>query len=482
MSLNVREQVMGGMLWSLLERFGSQGITFVVGVVLARLILPEQYGVIALTTVFITITSVLVDAGFGTALIQKKEASLIDYNTVFWTSSGIGLFLYVVLYIVAPYASIFFHSPELNAVLRIVSLSLLWSGYQSVLNAYLLKRMMFRSFFYRTFFASIISGIIGIVSAVHGFGVWALVAQNISSSIIGIIALQISVEWHPKFEYSLKSAKSLLALGGNIMGASLIGTVFNELKGLLIGRLYTPADLALFNKGGNFPKLISNNISGALGNVLFPAMSQFSDDRSKIKQLTRRSIRLSSYYVFFILTVLIVICRPLVVILYTEKWLGCVPYMQLVCLELMIGILSSANLQALKAAGEGGIIIKLEVYKKPVFLIMTIIGANISVMALAITLPLYAVYSTLVNLTPNVRVLDYSYSEQFSDLAPATFLSIAMVPLSYPLHYLIHQNFLLIVAQVVTCFIVYILGSYLFKVDSYQYTMDIMKAFLKKII
>lgn len=477
---DIKRQVLGGMAWSIFDKMGSQGLNFIVGLILARLLVPAEYGIVALTSIFMAISSVLVDAGFGTALVQKKDADDLDYCTVMYSSIVIGFVIYVVLFAIAPFAAEFYRTPELTTILRVVALPFLWSGYNSVLNAYLYKRMMFRKFFYRNLFANIVSAIVGIWMAYGGFGVWALIAQSFTSNIIGMVTLQCYVPWHPKLMYSFDRAKSLVRFGASIAGASLIGTAFNELRGLLIGRLYTPTDLALFNKGGNFPKLIVNNIEGTIGAVLFPAMSQFGDDCEKVKQLARRSMRVGSYLMFFLMVTLIVTCEPLVRILYTDKWVGCVPYMQLVCLQLMIEMVSTENLQALKAVGEGGLILKLEIYKKPVFLIMAIVGAYISVYALALTLPLYVIYAGLVNMRPNQKVLGYTMKEQLLDLKPASLLAFVMFVIVYPINLLDMSDVLKVTCQVLMCVLVYFGLSYLFKVESYRYTLSTIKQLKKK--
>ena len=477
---DIKKQVLGGMAWSFLDKMDSQGLNFVVGLILARLLMPAEYGIVALTSIFMAISTVLVDAGFGTALVQKKNADDLDYCTVMYSSIVIGIAAYAILFGIAPFAADFYRTPELKTVLRVVALPFIWSGYNSVLNAYLYKQMQFRKFFYRNLFANIASAVVGVWMAYQGFGVWALIAQSFTSNIIGMITLQCYVPWHPKLMYSFERAKSLVKYGANIAGASLIGTGFNELKGLLIGRLYTPTDLALFNKGGNFPKLIVNNIEGTIGAVLFPAMSQFGDDKEKVKQLARRSMRVGSYLMFFMMVTFVVTCEPLVRILYTEKWVGCVPYMRLVCLQLMIEMVSTENLQALKAVGDGGVILKLEIYKKPVFLAMTVVGAYISVYALAMTLPLYAVYSALVNMRPNQKVLGYSMREQMFDLMPATLLSLAMFGLVYPINYLQLTDILKLLLQCVLCVLVYFGLSYLFKVESFRYSLSTISQLKRK--
>lgn len=366
--------------------------------------------------------------------------------------------------------------------MRIYTLSFIWSGYNSVLLAYISKQMLFKKMFKRSLISNIFSGIVGISVAYMGAGVWALVAQSLTYSILGIVILQLTIDWKPKLQYSWQRAKKLMSFSSKIMLASFIGTSFNELKGLLVGKMYSAADLALFNRGGTIPNLIANNINTSLGTVLFPAMSMHNDNKDKIRNMTSRAIQLGTYVQFFFLTTLIVISEPLIRTLLTDKWIACVPFMQMVCLQRMLEILSSANLQALKAVGEGNSIVKLEILKKPVFLIMTIIGAYISVFALAVSLPLYAFYANIINMWPNKKVLNYGIKKQFRDMRPATLLSLIIFIAGYPINYLNIPDVLKILCSIAICTIIYAFLSHICKVGSYLYCVDLLKNVKDKII
>ena len=475
-----RGLVLSNILWNLIEKIGAQGISFVVTIVLSRLLLPEQYGLVAMLSFIIIIGQTLIDCGLGVALIQKKDSDDLDFNTVFFSSLLLGLLMYGGMYVGAPLLASFFNEPRLTFLTRIYTLSFLWSGYNSILFAYVSKHFQFKKMFKRTFFATILSGIVGITLAYMNAGVWALVAQSFSASIIGITILQWSIEWKPRLQFSWTRAKMLLSFSTKIMGANFIGTVFNELKGVLIGKLYTPADLAFFNKGGSFPNLIANNVNTSLGNVLFPFMANYGNDNERVKQITRRSIKISSYVMFFFLTILIVMSEPIVRLLLTEKWLNCVPFMQMVCLQRMLEVLSASNLQALKAVGEGSTILRLEFYKKPVFLLMTLVGAYISVFALAVTLPLYALYADIVNMWPNKRVLNYPITEQIKDVIPAVLLSLVVFLVTFPITFLEIPDFcqILLIGALGLC--VYILVSHMGKLESYEYCRETLQRIIKK--
>ncbi len=471
----IRNKVFSGLIWSFAEKIGSQGIGFVVTMVLARLLMPEQYGLIAMLTIVMTLCGCLVTCGFSVSLIQKKDADDLDFNTTLYCSTFLGIVLYIILFVCAPFVALFFKQPDLTLLTRVYTISLLWSGYNSTLVAYISKHMQFRKMFVRTVIANVISGIVGILMACQGFGVWALVAQNFTSSIVGVIALQFSVEWRPRLKFAWSRAKALMSFGLNVTAADFIGCVFNELRGLLIGKFFTPADLALYNKGCHLPQLISNNIEGSLGAVLFPAMSQINDDKERVRQMLSKSMRLSSYVMFFFLGTMLVVAEPLIRILFTERWIGCVPYLQFMCLGKMLSIVSNANLQALKAIGEGKALLKLEIYKKPVFLLMAVIGTYLGTFALAATIPLYTVYAAFVNMKPNKKFLSYEIKNQLLDLLPATVLFLLMFMMISPLNSLLMPDVWKILLQVAGCAIVYIGISYVFKLDSLIYIMNIVR-------
>lgn len=475
MTINGNHKILSGLFWTFFEKIGSQGVSLVVSIILARLLVPEQFGLIAMLSIVISICNTFIDCGFGAALIQKKNSDSLDFNTVLYSSTIIGFILYIVAFFCAPLFAKFFNEPQLTAIMRIYTLSFFWTGYSSTLLTYISKRMQFKKMFKRTMIATIVSGIVGIIMAYTGAGVWALVAQSFTGSLLGIIILQASIEWKPKLQYSWSRAKELLPFGSKIMLASLIGSTFDELKGVLIGKMYSAADLAQFNRGGSIPSLLANNVNASLGTVLFPAMSMLGNNKDEIKQMTRRTIQLSSYVQFFFLTTLIVISEPLIKILLTEKWIACVPFMQMFCIQKMLEILSTANLQALKSIGEGNTIVKLEIFKKPVFLVMTIAGASISVYALAVALPLYALYANLVNMWPNKKILNYGILKQIKDIAPAAALSLIIFFASHPINNMDIPDYTKIICSILTCILIYIFISHIFKLESYTYIINFIK-------
>ena len=476
-----KQKVLSGLGWKFTERMSSQLVTFVLSVILARILLPEQYGLVAMINVFLAIANVFITVGFTSSLIQKKDADHLDFSTILWCSLTISCLLYVIMYFAAPYIEAFYSISGLASVTRVYSLVLIIGAFNAIQNAYVSRHMMFKKFFYSTFSGTLISGIIGIVCAYCGLGVWSIVAQSLSNQVLKLIIVRSLIDWRLKFEFSFDRAKQLMSYGSNILFSSLINSIFQELRQLLIGRYFSAADLAFYNRGRSLPHLVSTNIETSIESVLFPAMSNHSDQPSEIKRMMRRSIRTSSYIMYFFMTLLCLTSKPIILLLLTEKWADTIPFMQVICISSMIAIMSTANMQAIKASGRSDIVLKLEIIKKPVFLCILVAAVHHSVMAVALTMPLYALFAAIVNMYPNKKLLNYSIHEQIKDQMPATLLSLLMAICIIPISYLeINNEFIILLIQLFVGTVLYFGGSILFKVEQFYYIKSTIVNLLKK--
>lgn len=474
MSSSTKKKVVNGLVWKFAERLSSQGVTFIVSVVLARLLSPAEYGVIAIMNIFILIANVFVIGGLNTSLIQKKDADNLDFSTVFYCSLVMSFIVYGVVFGCAPLIADYYKMPELTLLTRVFALSLFVNSYQSVQQAYVSRHMVFKKNFYATFVGTLLSGVIGIVLAYQGFGVWALVIQHLASVVLNTLTLCLIVDWKPEFLFSWERAKSLLDFGIKILGSSLVNTIYKEIRQLLIGLYYTPSDLALFNRGAHLPNLITSNIDNTLRSVLFPAMSNNNDDKHKVKQMLRRAILNSSYVTYFGLTLLAVASKPLIHLLLTDKWIACVPYMQIMCVTYMVMTVSVSNIQALKAIGKSGEVLKLELIKKPVFLIFVFAALPFGVNAIAYTAILNAIYALWTNMGPTAKYLDYSKYEQLKDLLPGFGLALLLAIVVWPISLLPLNAFVIIAIQIIIAIIVYITASVVFKIEAFYYCKSIV--------
>lgn len=472
---SLKKSVTNGFLWKFAERLSSQGITFLLSILLARLLSPEEYGTIAMINIFIALSNVFISNGFASSLIQNKDAKDIDFSTNLYLSLFVSLILYFIIFLIAPYFADFYDNSDLCVLIRVYCLSLFLLSYNSIQNAWVSRHMIFKKIFYATLSGSIGSGLIGLYMAYNGWGVWSLVAQYLSNIIINMIVMISIVPWKPYLSFSWDRGKTMFKYGSNLIASGLLGTGFNQLRQLIVGKVFSPSDLGLFNRAHQFPNLIYSNIENSLAQVLFPAISNFSDNSEKVKQMTRNSIKTSSYILFFFLTLLAAVAQPMVEILLNERWVACVPFLQIMCLEAMLNSVSTVNLQTIKAMGRSDLLFKMELKKKPVFFLLLLVSSKISILAVVICMPLYAIYANFVNMAPNRYLLNYKIKEQLVDYKTATILSLIMFLIVYPISFLEINNIMKILVQTILGITVYLGLSYFYKVDSYNYLLDILK-------
>lgn len=474
------KKVFNNFIWRFLERCGAQGVAFVVSIVLARLLDPTVYGTVALITVFTTIMQVFVDSGLGTALIQKKDADDTDFSTVFYFNLGMCILLYAIMFFAAPYIAAFYENDSLVPIIRVLSLTLVISGLMSIQQSFVSRNMLFKRFFFSTLGGTLVSAAVGIVMAYKGFGVWALVGQTLFSQFISTIILWVTVKWRPKLVFSFTRLKGLFSFGWKILTSALIDTVYKDLRSLIIGKLYSSEALAFYNKGQQFPQLIVNNINVSIDSVLLPAMSNEQDDKEKVKAMTRRSIKISTYIMMPLMIGMAVCAEPLIRLLLTEKWLPSVTFLRIFCLTFMIYPVHTANLNAIKAMGRSDMFLKLEIIKKVIGLAVLIATMWISVEAMAYSLLFIAVLSSFINAFPNKSLLGYSYKDQVVDIFPALMLSCVMGAAVYLIQFIGFGDILTLLIQVPLGAAVYIIGSKLLNLDSFGYVLSIFKSIIHK--
>ena len=474
-------KVLANFLWRFAERCGAQGVAFVVSVVLARLLAPEVYGTIALVTVFTTLLNVFIDSGFGNALIQKKDADDLDFSTVFYFNITVCTLLYLGMFFAAPWIARFYKNLALTPVIRVLSLTLIISGVKNVQQAYVSRTMQFKRFFFATLGGTIGAAVIGIVMAYHGFGVWALVAQQIFNATVDTIILWITVKWRPRWMFSFERLKGLFSYGWKLLVSSLLDTVYNDLRQLIIGKMYTTSDLAQYNRGKQFPNLIVTNVNSSINSVLLPTMSRAQDDPARVKAMTRRAMKTSTYVMAPLMMGLAFIGEPIVDLILTEKWLPCVPFLRIFCITYMFYPVNTTNLNAIKAMGRSDLFLKLETIKKVIGLIVLLGTMWFGVMAMAYSLLFTSITSQIINSWPNKRLLDYSYPEQIRDILPGILLAVFMGCCVYPVKWIGFSDLLTLFIQVVMGACIYIGGSALLKLEGFRYLWEQLKPVWRKI-
>lgn len=481
MQNNVQETVTNNFLWRFAERCGAQGVSLVVSIVLARLLAPEVYGTIALVTVFTTILNVFVDSGLGNALIQKKDADDLDFSTVFFFNIVMCYMLYIVLFLIAPLIAAFYNSDELVPVVRVLGLTLVISGVKNVQQAYVSRTMQFKRFFFATLGGTIGAAIIGIGMAYYGFGVWALVTQQIFNATVDTIILWVTVKWRPKRMFSWKRLKVLFSFGWKLLASALLETFYNNIRQLIIGKLYTSADLAQYNRGKQFPDLIISNINTSIDSVLLPVMSKSQDDPKQIKSMTRRSIKTSTYIMAPLMMGLAFCAESIVGLILTDKWLPCVPFLRIFCITYMFYPIHTANLNAIKAMGRSDLFLKLEIAKKVVGIALLLSTMWFGVMAMAYSLLIGSVLSQIINSWPNRKLLNYGYLEQLKDILPGIVLAVFMGCCVNLVSLFNLSNVVTLLIQIPLGAAIYIGASAAIHLESYGYLMGMIRPVLKKI-
>lgn len=476
----IKKKVFSGMIWAFGEQFAAQAVSFILSVILARLLMPDEYGTITMVLVFINIANVFVTNGFGEALVQRKNATDEDFTTVFYCSLAVAVFLYSVLYITAPLIATFYDSPELALVLRVLSLKLPIASINSIQRAYVQKNMQFKKFFFSTLGGTILSGVLGIFMAYKGFGVWALVAQYMSNSCVATIVMFFTVRWKPKLIFCKSSAKELIKFAWKLTAASLINTVYNELRSLIIGKKYSSSDLAYYNKGNHIPSLAITNINSAISTVIFPAMSQCNNAPNRLKAITRRSMKVAAFVIFPVMGGIIGVGESLIRLLLTEKWIPCVPYLYMACMYWACQPVQTANWQVIKAMGRSDLALRLEIYKKVIGFLLVFVSIPFGVEAIAASNVLFAIISMLINIIPNKRLINYSIREQMLDLAPSFISSVVMCLVVLEVGNIVLPDIVLIPVQVAIGIGIYVICSVLLRNDSFSYILDILKGYTAK--
>lgn len=471
-----------GFIWKFLERFGVHGAQFVMQIFLARLLGPEYHGMLAIMIIFTTIANVFVQTGFSTSLVQNKDVTDEDYSSVFWVSLGIAGLLYTIIFFAAPLIANFFNTPIIIWPMRILAIMLFPGALNSIQLAKVSRELNFKKVFISNVGAIVISGTVGIIIALCDGGIWALVTQSLLNVSVAAIVMLFTVKWRPRVVLNFSRVKVLFSFGWKLLISSLLDTLYQNLQGLVIGKIYDSETLGYYNKGQQFPTAIISTINGTVQTVLLPIMSAEQDDSNKVKSIMRKSVTMSAYIVFPMMAGLAAVAEPLVRILLTEEWLPCVPYLQISCFTLAFYPIHSSNLQAINASGRSDIFLKLEIIKKVVSTVL-LMGALLmfdTPMAIAWSGAIGVPIGLFINASPNKKLINYSYFEQLKDIIPSFIMSAIMGFVVWSLVLLNLNSFLTICIQIVLGVVTYLVMSFIIGVEPFVVLCGMIKNKLKK--
>lgn len=473
-----RKNIISNIMWKFLQIGGRKAIQFVIQILLARLLLPADYGIVSLVVIFITLANVFVDSGLSTSVIQKKDVDQLDYSSIFYVNIVIALSLYIILFITAPWIASFYENESLINIIRILSLSLFPGALNSLQIAIISREMQFRRLFFSNIVAGLVSGIVGVSLAVRDYGAYALVFQQLVNQSMITLILWFTIKWRPLFVFSFNRIQVLFSYGWKILVSSVINVLYRDIRTLVIGKLFSPTILGYYNRGVQFPQVIVENIAGAIDGVMFPALSAIQDSVNSVKSMTRRTIITSSFLLFPILAGLIVIANPLVLLLLTDKWLPSVPYLRLFCIAFAFWPLQTANIQAIKAIGRSDIFLRNELFKIVIGIIVLVISLPFGVLYIALGQVVVEFISLLLNIYPVRNLISYGYTEQLKNIFPIAVLSLFMGLFIWQFANLAIPPIILIGIQVILGATFYFGFAFVLKLECFTYLIDAFKTLL----
>lgn len=472
--------ITSNLIWRFMERAGAQIVQFVVSIILARILSPNDYGTVALIVVIANIFQVFVDSGLGNALIQKKDADDIDFSSVFCLNICFCILLYIILYFSAPLVALFYGNPQLTSLTRVLCLTVVISGVKNVQQAYISRTLQFKKFFFATLVGTVSSALIGIYMAYSGYGVWSLVIQRVANLGIGTVMLWIMVKWRPQLCFSFHRIKTLFGFGWKLMVSSLIDTVYVNLRQIFIGKLYSEKDLAYYNQGNQYPNVLANMLNTSIDGVIFPVMSQEQNDKIRLKNMARRSIKTATFILAPVMIGIAAVGPNLIHIFLTDKWMPSLPYLRIFCISYMFYPIHTANLTAINAQGRSDIFLKLEVVKKTIGVIVIFISLNYGILAIAIGELIVSFLGQIINSWPNKKLLRYSYFEQLSDIFPNIIQALVMGGIVLIFENITPYEIVNLLIQIIIGALVYIFLSIVTKNETYMYLLNFLKQTFKR--
>lgn len=466
MAENLKSQTIKGVWWSFLEKYSSQGVSFLVTLVMARILTPGHYGLIGMIAIFMALAQVFIDGGFANALIQKKERTEDDFSTVFWINISIGLLSYILLYVFAPAIASWFNQDILKPIVRIYGLNLILSSLSAVNKVKLTVELNFKTQLKISLISACTSGIAGIVCALTNCGVWAIVVQsNVAAALTAILNF-VFVKWKPSLVFSKESFKSLFNFGSKLLIAQTISTVYVYLYNLVIGKKYSKDELGLYTKAGMFSQIVSTHIASAMTRVSFPVLSRVQNEDEKLIGAYRKFIAMVAFIVFPVALCFCGVARPLIVTLITDKWLGCVPFIQILIFAYLCDGITIVNLNLLYVKGKSNVVLKLEIIKKSIAVAILCVTIRYSVTAVCIGQAVYAIIALILNTRNTKKILNYGLLKQIKDIFPYFIFSLAIMALALGLDYYFNNNWVVLILSFLLCPTVYLVLCYVFHLNA----------------
>lgn len=457
------KNVTSGLLWTFGERISAQLVTTLVSILLARLLDPEHYGIISIVTVFISLCNVFVTSGFGSAVVQKKEADTKDYDTAFLLSFSMAILVYLILFFASPAISSFYQIPALTSVIRVMGLRIPLASINALQHAYIQRQMLFKKFFISTLVGTLISGVVGVAMAFAGFGVWALVGQYLTNTFVNTILLLFISAWRPSFHFSVSRARAIFSFGWKVLATDLVSTLENDIRSLVVGKVFGSADLAFYDQGKKYPALLVTNINASLNKVMLPTYSKSQDNKEELKRMLRKSVNMGIFLLSPILLGFMAVSDTFVHVILTDKWAMCIPYINIFCIAYITRPLETSCHQMVLAVGRSDIALRSMIIINVVALSSVLAAVFVfeSVFLIAVGALLVTLTSLVCFMGATSKLIGYRFKEQLADVLPSVFVAILMFLLTKAVSLLPLGGFVLFALQILVGVSSYIVLSFL---------------------
>lgn len=475
MEQNLKNKTLSGIFWSAIERLSLQGVQFVINIIMARLLVPSDYGMIGMLAIFLQISQAFVDSGFTNALIQRKDRTETDFSTVFYFNILIALIFYGILFTSAPAIARFYDMPKLINVTRVIALTLVINSLSAVHKTKLIINVNFKTQSKISLIAVVISGCLGVWMAYTGWGVWALVWQTILNSVLLTILFHCIVRWKPLLTFSVQSFKRLFSFGSKLLISGMIHTIYSNLYTIVIGRKFSAANLGYYTRAEQFAMFPSSNLNAIISRVIFPVLSTIQDDDEQLKNVYRKYIRLSSYIIFPLMVGLAVLAKPTIELLLTDKWSGVIILLQILCFDWMFDHLSMINLNLLYVKGRSDLALRLELVKKIIAIAILLYSIYFGVIGMCLGRVLYSLIATYLNTYYTNKIIGIDFFNQMREILPSLLLTLIMGICIYCIRYLNLSNFNYLIIGIISGMLFYLFMSIIFKLKSYKLLLQLIK-------
>ena len=475
-SQNNNSSVKKGFIWNFAENVLYKIVQFLLQIIMARILIPEDYGLCAIVLAFVNIAQEFVNSGFASALIQRKNTTRMDFSTVCHFSVALGILFYLILYFSSPWIAAYFEDDRISSIMRVMGISLIIGAFNSVQVAIVYKRLEFKKSFIANLVSISVSAVLGIIAAIKGFGVWALVIQYMSNRVINMLVFLFLVKWLPSIEFSFQSIKVLFSYGWKLMATQLFTFLSQDIYSLVIGKTFSKTQLGLYDLGNKIPANIANTLASTVGRVLFPAFSSFQEDTKKIKEYVKRANQISSFIMFPLLFGIAAAAKPIVLLIFTEKWLDAVPIMQIACVWYAFNPIHYANIQVSKAVGRSDISLYIELAKKTLDIIMLVIMAQLGIVYVALGLAISSIIGLWIDIEPMKEHILYSTFEQLKDVFPSLITGVVLFVAIYTFNVALNFNpMLMLVVSLFIGILIFMIMTKLINKDVYSLVYNAVK-------